>query len=337
MKIGFTYDMREDYQHDGIDPERAAEFDTADTIAAIDGALSSLGHDIDRIGNIRNLTTRLAAGERWDMVFNIAEGLTGLSRESQVPALLEAFNIPYTFSDPVVLGLTLHKGFAKRVVRDLGVATPDFLVVEVDDDLNGINLTPPLFAKPVAGGSSMGISTASKICDLQQVASVCRSLRARFQQPVILESFLPGKEFTVGIVGSGARARVLGAMEILLRQQAEPEIYSYANKRDYRSVVHYRLADNEAGLRASELALRAWIGLGCRDAGRVDVKLDGDDIPNFLEVNPLAGLHPEHSDLVIICRLVGISYAQLIEMILDSAQERRIAKFREEEPNRNGA
>jgi D-alanine-D-alanine ligase len=169
----------------------------------------------------------------------------------------------------------------------------------------------------------MGISVDSKISDLARVAGVCRSLRARFNQPVLLETFLSGSEFTVGIVGTGAKARVLGAMEILLRGEAEPEIYSYANKRDYRSVVNYRLADCEASARAKELALRAWTGLGCRDAGRVDVRFDDAGKPNFLEVNPLAGLHPEHSDLVIMCRHLGIGYTQLLKMILDSAQERR--------------
>ncbi|HMD74302.1 MAG TPA: hypothetical protein VKG05_10615 [Steroidobacteraceae bacterium] len=336
MRIGFTYDAREDYLRAGLDEEHTAEFDTEETIASIDHALTSLGHEIDRIGNVRQLTSRLAAGDRWDLVFNIAEGLLGISRESQVPALLDAFDIPYTFSDPVVLGLTLHKGLAKRVVRDLGLDTPDFIVVEQDADLDGVELEPPLFAKPVAGGSSMGISKASKICDLAQAAGVCRMLRARFGQPVILESFLPGREFTIGIVGTAGRARVLGAMEILLQDEAEPEIYSYANKRDYHRVVRYRLADGEVAARASELALRAWIGLGCRDAGRVDVKLDSNGNPHFLEVNPLAGLHPEHSDLVIICRLCGIRYVQLLEMILESAEQRRIAQVRELRPRRHG-
>ncbi|MGO9934595.1 MAG: D-alanine--D-alanine ligase [Steroidobacteraceae bacterium] len=325
MKIGFTYDTRGDVAPEGFDVEQAAEFDSAETIQAIEVGLSSLGHDVDRVGHVRNLTRRLAAGERWDLVFNIAEGLTGLGRESQVPALLDAFDIPYTFSDPVVLGLALHKGFAKRVIRDLGLATADFVVVDSDADLDGIDLAPPLFAKPVAGGSSMGISSACKILDLGQARAVCRSLRARFRQPVILESFLPGREFTVGIAGTGAKARVLGAMEILLQSQAEPQIYSYTNKRDYLRLVRYRLAVGEAAARAQELALRAWVGLGCRDAGRVDVRLDGAGTANFLEANPLAGLHPEHSDLVIICRLMGLSYVQLLQLILDSAEERRIS------------
>src|SRR5207249_10779230 len=127
---------------------------------------------------------RVAAGERWDLVFNIAEGLIGFGREAQVPALLDAFNIAYTFSDPVVLAVTLHKALTKRVIRDMRIDTPDFIVYESDADLEQFRLPFPVFAKPVAGGSSMGISSESRIVDRRQLVSVCRKLRTRFRQPV---------------------------------------------------------------------------------------------------------------------------------------------------------
>ena len=163
MKIGITYDLRKDYLVAGFGEEETAEFDSEETIAAIDRALQDLGYRTDRIGNIKSLTRRLAAGDSWDLVFNIAEGLRGFGREAQVPALLEAHEIQYTFSDPLVLSLTLHKGMAKRVVRDLTVPTPDFFLVENESDLAFIDLPFPLFAKPVAEGTGKGVDSASKI------------------------------------------------------------------------------------------------------------------------------------------------------------------------------
>jgi len=322
VRIGLTYDLREDYLRQGYGEEETAELDSLETICAIEGALASLGHQTDRIGHIGNLTARLAGGEKWDLVFNMAEGWNGLGREAQAPALLDAFGIPYTFSDPVVLALALHKGMTKHVARDMGVATADFAVVDSESDLEQIRLQPPLFVKPVAAGSSMGISRASKICQLQELAPACRLLWTRFRQPVLVESFLPGREFTVGILGTGSRAQALGVMEILLTDQAEPEVYSYVNKQNYYERVRYRLANDVVALRAMEAALRVWKGLGCRDAGRVDLRCDIHGNPNFIEVNPLAGLHPEHGDLLVLCRLLGLGYVQVIRAILESAQER---------------
>ncbi len=130
MTIGLTYDLRSEYLAAGFGEEETAEFDRDDTIDAIETALQELGYETDRIGTARTLTSRLSQGDRWDLVFNIAEGLNGIGREAQVPALLDIFNIPYTFSDPMVMSLTLHKGMTKRIVRDAGIPTVDFHVVK---------------------------------------------------------------------------------------------------------------------------------------------------------------------------------------------------------------
>ncbi len=322
MKIGLTYDLRQDYLDEGYGEEETAEFDRPDTIEAIERALHELGFDTDRIGNVRSLTRRIAAGDRWDMVFNIAEGVRGFGREAQVPALLEAHDIPYTFSDPLVLSLTLHKGMTKRVIRDLGILTPDFRVVETELDAARIDLPFPLFAKPVAEGTGKGITARSKITDKSQLVSVCRTLLEQFRQPVLVETFLPGRELTVGILGTGAEAAAIGAMEVMLRDDAEPDVYSYWNKENWRQFVEYRLVDDAMGERAKAVALAAWRGLGCRDGGRVDLRADMYGMPNFMEVNPLAGLHPEHSDLCIIATKVGMRYSELIEAIALSALDR---------------
>jgi D-alanine-D-alanine ligase len=322
VKVGVAYDLRDDYLACGLTPEETAEFDAAETIEAIEEALHGLGYEPVRIGNVRALASRLVGGERWDLVFNIAEGLRGMGREAQVPALLDAYDIPYSFSDPLALCLTLHKGMAKRVVRDCGVPTPDFQVIETEADLQRVNLVPPLFVKPVAEGTGKGVSAASRIDDWAQLGPPCRDLLARFGQPVLIERFLPGREFTLGVVGTGRRARSLGVMEVLLRGASDPHGYTFLNKEHYEERVSYRLVDDAGARMAEAVGLAAWRALGCRDAGRVDLRADAFGDPQFLEVNPLAGLHPRRSDLVILAGLAGIDFQELIALIMESVHRR---------------
>jgi D-alanine-D-alanine ligase len=222
----------------------------------------------------------------------------------------------------MVLSLTLHKGMTKHVIKDLGIRTPDFFVVQGEDDISAINLPYPLFAKPVAEGTGKGITPQSKISSAKELASVCGHLLAMYRQPVLVETFLPGREFTVGIVGTGAEAVSVGVMEILLNAKAEKEIYSYENKVNYEDLVNYALVTGEWAKKAESVALSAWRGLSCRDAGRVDVRADKNGDMHFLEVNPLAGLHPVHSDLPIICAMNHISFSELIRRILEHAAKR---------------
>ncbi|HSL93443.1 MAG TPA: D-alanine--D-alanine ligase [Bacillota bacterium] len=322
MHIGITYDLKEAYKQMGYSDEQAAEFDAADTIDALEQSLGLLGHSTDRIGGIVALATRLVAGDRWDMVFNIAEGYHGAARESQVPALLDAYCIPYTFSDPFVLGLCLHKGLTKRVVRDLGLPTAAFVVVRDETDLLQVDLDYPVFAKPDAEGTSKGIDDRSIAESPAELESVCRRLWKKFDQPVLVEEFLPGREFTVAILGTGRSARCLGAMEVLIVDDAADEVYSFDNKMNYQQNVRYVALEGSLRDTCCQHALRVWQGLGCRDAGRVDLRMDAAGTPNFLEVNPLAGLNPRHSDLPILARLQRMSYETLISEIVDSALKR---------------
>ena len=162
MKVGLTYDLRDEYLAEGYGEEETAEFDRPETIHAIETALRRMGFETERIGHAKDLVARLANRERWDWVFNIAEGLHGIGREALIPALLEAYQIPCAFSDSMVLALTLHKGMTKRVIKNLGIPTPDFAVVEDERDIEDVNLPFPLFAKPVAEGTGKGITAASK-------------------------------------------------------------------------------------------------------------------------------------------------------------------------------
>lgn len=323
LRVGLTYDLRSEYLAAGHDEVDTAEFDQPETIDAIAEALEGLGCAVDRIGSARQLAARLTAGDRWQLVFNLCEGLRGFGRESLVPALLDEWDIPYVFSDPLACALTLHKGVAKQVVRAAGVATPDFAVVGAGDDPAAISLPYPLFAKPVAEGTGKGVTTASRARTAAELRSTCSDLLARFRQPVLVETYLPGREFTVGIVGTGPAAAALGTMEVHLGPAADPGVYTYDNKEHWEDRVTYSmLADPGLRTAVEDTALAAWRALGCRDGGRVDIRLDAGGVPNFLEANPLAGLHPGHSDLPFICRFQGIPYAELIRRIVTSAADR---------------
>lgn len=321
MRIGLTYDLRAEYLAAGYSEEETAEFDRVDTVEGLENAIARLGHEPCRIGNARQLIGRLAGGDRWDLVFNIAEGLHGTARESQVPAILDVYDIPYTFSDPLVTALSLDKGLCKLAVRQAGVPTADFAVVRQPSDAEGVDLAFPLFVKPIAEGTGKGISESSRVETREDLRRECQRQIAQFKQPVLVETFLPGEEFTVGVVGTGVRARVLGVMQVHFTT-AVSGIYSYTTKRDYEGLVQYSLRQDDLAARLGELSLSAWRVLDCRDGGRIDFRCGADGGPRFLEVNPLPGLNPEHSDLPILGRLAGVEFDELIRAIVESAQER---------------
>ena len=322
MRIGITYDLRADYLAQGMSEEDSAEFDAEITIASIAAALEGLGHDPDRIGHVRALAERLVAGERWDAVFNICEGISGFAREAQVPALLDAYGVPYVFSDALTLAASLDKGWAKRIVRDCGVPTAPFALIERIGDAANVALPYPLFLKPVAEGSGKGVGGRSRVTNPVELRTVAADLLARFRQPVLVETYLPGREFTVGIIGTGDGAEVLGVLDIAATETAATSHYGYENKEFCDLNVRYRLVDDGQAQAAGEAALAAWRALRCRDGGRVDIRNDAQGRPQFLEVNPLAGLNPEHSDLCFLARFKGMSYLQLIGLILDSFLKR---------------
>ena len=323
MIIGLTYDLRIDYENSGYDQEDIAEFDSEETITLIDRAIQSLGYKTDRIGNARSLSARLVAGEKWDLVFNIAEGLSGRCRESHVPSILEVYNIGYTFSDPLVCAITLDKDFAKRIVRDAGIPTAKFKVIESPEDIDHTAFEYPLFAKPIAEGTGKGINHNSRIESNDQLTQTCAYLLDRFAQPVLVEEFLPGREFTVGILGNGDDAYVLGILEIEMPQDKKGAIYSYVAKEQCEQLVNY-LPYRKGSLHGQleQLALKSYKALQCRDAARVDFRCDRKGMPCFLEINPLPGLHPTHSDLPMIAAAEGMRYEELIGQIINNALKR---------------
>ncbi|MBN1760329.1 MAG: hypothetical protein JW863_18520 [Chitinispirillaceae bacterium] len=323
MKIGLTYDLRSDYLASGFSEEETAEFDSEETVSAIENALQENGFSTERIGNVFALVTSLASGNRWDMVFNITEGMFGASREAQVPSLLEAYRIPVTFSDSLIISLTHSKPVAKELVRQMGIPTPDFAVITTEEDCISNDLPPfPLFVKPVAEGTSKGIDERSRVETAEDLSAVACELIGRYHQPVLVETFLPGREVTVGITGTGSSARVAGVLEVCYREHTDHGIYSYRAKEFCEQLIDYRLATDRFADDAAEMALHIWRKLGCRDAGRIDFRADTNGMPCFLELNPLAGLHPTHSDLPIMWQLRGLRYTDLIGEIISSALRR---------------
>lgn len=321
MKLGLVYDLRDDYRASGFTEEESAEFDSAETIDALARSLVRLGWDVDRVGRGQELARRLSGGEKFNLVFSIAEGVRGRSREAQVPALCEMFDQPYVFSDPLTMATTLDKAVAKRIVRDCGVPTASFVVIE-----NAFATAPdilyPAFIKPLAEGTGKGCGGKSLVHNAHELRREAARLIDQFKQPVIVESYLPGREFTVGIVGSGDNAEVIAVLEVAVRPDADKGVYSFEIKEDWERYVTLDVADDSEARMAAKIGLSAYRALGCRDAGRVDVKSTDKGKPQFLEINPIAGLHPTHSDLPILTTKSGRDYDWLISEIISSACSR---------------
>lgn len=320
MRIGLTYDLRSWYLERGYTMDETAEFDKEETVAALEKVLTRLGYITERIGNVFELVEKLASGSRWDMVFNITEGLYGDGRESVVPALLDQYRIPYVFSGPVVMGISLNKYYARLVVNAAGVpVSPGIIAATPEEVKNAATLTYPLFVKPVAEGTGKGITTRSIIKNREDLEVLVPELLNKYNQPVLIEEYLPGREFTVGVTGSGADACVIGGMEVICKDNLP---YSVEVKENYQDIVRYIVIDDTYRDECNDVALAAWRALGGVDAGRIDLKADRKGRICFIEANPLAGLNPIHSDLPILSRLSGTEYEVLLEKIMDSAKER---------------
>ena len=307
MRIGLTYNLKSEQKLDATDPDdRYEEFDSLETIEALENSFRVHGHTPVRLGWGPAMLDRLRDANV-DGVFNLAEGIGGRGRESQVPAVLEMLGIPCSGSDAVAIGITLDKALAKMLAKANGIPTAPFQTADGRSPMAG-ELRYPLFAKPSCEGSSMGITASSRCTNERELNAAIRRLSV--YGPVLIEEFLPGDEFTVGIIGG----EVLGVMQVVPRTREEHFIYSLEVKRDYTNRVEYRFVDRRD---VADVALAVWNAFGLRDFARVDVRCDRDGKPNFVEVNPLPGVHPVNSDLVILGRGMGWSYDKLIGRILE--------------------
>ena len=311
MRIGLTFNLKPP----GATGDRFEEFDSEETILALERAMRAYGHEPVRLGWGEAMLDALGR-ERVDGVFNLAEGIGGRGRESQVPAVLEMYGIPCTASSALSIGLTLDKALAKTVAKAHGIATARFSVI-ADRGSQIAGLKFPLFAKPCNEGSSMGITAASFCADETTLQNAIDRLLQ--YGPVLIEEFLSGDEYTVGIIDG----EPIGVMQVLprsaIRDPRSPFIYSLEVKRDYLERVEYKMFRDEE---LESLALDVWNAFELRDVARVDIRRDRDGVPNFVEVNPLPGMNPVTSDLIILAKGIGWKYDDVIGSVVKSAMRR---------------
>jgi D-alanine-D-alanine ligase len=326
MRIGLSYDLKEAVGGNLTVEDALEEYDSPETVAMIEAALASMGHEVIRLGGGTYFLDNIRR-ESVDIVFNIAEGRGNYrSREAQVPAVLEMLAIPYTGSDPLCLAVCLDKPLTKKLVKAEGINTPNWLVIDGEKDLYLApweKLTFPVIIKPASEGSSKGIGLTSLANDVRQAETEVRRVLDAYRQPVMVEEFIDGDEVTVGIVGNSPPL-IVGMMRVALKKPAAHFVYSVEVKRDYVNLVDYecppRISRDTLDV-IERFSLATFKTLGCRDFSRIDFRINRDGTPYFIEINPLPGLG-SHSDLVIMARILGWKYEALIGSVLDAAKER---------------
>jgi D-alanine-D-alanine ligase len=339
LRIGFSYNVKRVDSKGGDDTE--AEYDAPETIEAIRDALGSYGHMVVPLEATPELPRQLMDA-RLDLVFNIAEGVSGRNREAAVPALCELMGIPYTGSDAATLSIALDKALSKRVLRQHGISTPEFQVMETGRERLSPKMKFPLIVKPNQEGSSKGVSAHASVVDNEEsLRQVVRELVDKYRQPALIEYYIAGREFTVGLLGD-KRPRVLPPMEIVFLDKANPRpVYDYQIKQEWEKHVYYQCPAHltPAELKSMErVARETFVALDCRDVARVDLRMDDAGEMYVLEVNPLPGLTPGYSDLCLIAAAANIDYRSLIGEILTGGlkrmREKRRAEAREAEAAR---
>jgi len=322
VRIGFTYNMKRVDSRAGDDAE--AEYDSPDTIAAISDAIASFGHAVVHMEATPDLP-RLLAEADVDLVFNIAEGLIGRNREAQVPALCELLGIPYTGSDSATLAIALDKALAKKVFKQHEILTPEFQLFETGRERLNPGLKFPVIVKPNAEGSSKGIAGTSVFDEEAGMRLAVKALIEKYRQPALVEQYITGREFTVGLLGD-RRPRVLPPMEIVFKDKSKTRpVYDFQVKQEWKQHVEYQCPANltPSEARAIERAAReTFDALDCRDFARIDIRMNAQGQIYVFEVNPLPGLTPDYSDLVLIAKAIGMDYRTLIGEILAGGLKR---------------
>ena len=311
---------------EGEVPDEEAEFDSPETVEAIAASLRRCGLDVVVLEADRDLPDRLREKDI-RFVFNIAEGRGGRDREAQVPALLSLLGIPYSGSDALAMSVTLDKALCKRIAASWGVRTAPFVLLSPGDEEALPALEYPVLVKPNAEGSGKGISEHCIARTPAALRDMLRDLFRDYGQDMLAETFLPGREFTVGILGNGPDLRVFPPMEIVYRHPTQGPycVYSYEIKKNYLQHVRYVCPagiPDETAREMTEAARTMFEALGCRDLARVDFRMDGEGRPCFLEINPLPGLAPHYSDYPIAAEALGISHDELIAAVVKSALAR---------------
>lgn len=339
-RVALLYNLKRNAPHEAdAPPDALAEYDSDETVEGIAGTLRAAGHWVIRVeadttllDTIRQLNV--------DICFNIAEGHRGDSRESQVPALLEMLGIPYTGSKVLTHAISLDKAMAKRVWRDCGLPTAPFQVFRSPSERIDRSLRYPLFVKPLLEGSGKGIVASSVVHGAAALREQVAWVIQNYRQPALVETYLPGREFTVGLIGNtlmpgetppsplyDARGfHVFPVMEIDLSPIAEATgLYDSHIKSDMPLGPAYRCPapiDQAMTAEMKRLAVAAFEAIGGLELARVDFRLGADGRPYLLEINTLPGLNPTYSDIVLTARAEGIPYSELITEVLNLAARR---------------
>jgi D-alanine-D-alanine ligase len=330
MRIALTYNLKE---KDVSKPtDYFSEFDSQETVDAISRAISKNGHTVLTVNVGKSDLISFFRKNRVDMVFNIAEGRCGRFRESEVPAILDYLNIPYTGSNTFSLALALNKALTKKILKAENIPTPNFQVFARGSEEMDPNLKFPLIVKPNCEGSAKGINKNNVVNTKDELYEKIKEIINLYRQEALVEEFIEGKELTVGILENG-KTTILPILEIDFSNCKQSGEYFYSwRMKEYQGNTDLGLVpkfycparlDKEIEMFVKEIALKTHRALGCFDISRTDVRLSKDNIPFVLEINPLPGLDPKESNFPLMAYAAGIKYEELIKAILLSASDRR--------------
>ncbi|MEG1527560.1 MAG: ATP-grasp domain-containing protein [Clostridia bacterium] len=324
LTVGICYNVKKHVDTSTIDAE--AEYDNITTVEAIKHSLELCGCAVELFEEDGAILDKLKESHI-DIVFNIAEGHGGRGREAQVPAILNLYGISYTGSDETTLCVALDKALTKRVLCTYHIKTPKYFYASKDKPIKATGLTFPVILKPNAEGSSKGISEVSVVNNHKQLVEVVKHLFNSYHQDVLIEEYIEGREFTVGLLGNGKDVTVFEPMEIKFNKPTQDSycVYSYTVKQIYEQYVQYvcppELTEQQSK-KIKQTAKNIFNILGCNDFARVDFRMANDGTLHFIEINPLPGLAPNYSDFPMLANFCGVDYDTLIYRILTTALKR---------------
>ncbi|MFA5156543.1 MAG: ATP-grasp domain-containing protein [Candidatus Omnitrophota bacterium] len=333
MKIALTYNLKE--KDETKPPDYFSEFDSEETINAIISAIRNRGHEVCGVNAGQENLFSYFKRNRVDMVFNIAEGRAGKFRESEIPAILDYLDIPYTGSNTFSLALALNKAVTKKILKAENIPTPQFQVFSKGNEDLDQALKFPLIVKPNCEGSAKGINASNVVNSKDGLYKKAEEIIGLYKQEVLVEEFIHGKELTVGVLENG-KATALPILEIDFTACVKSGEYFYSwRMKEFQGNAELGLMpnfycparlDKETEAKVKEIAIRTHQAVGCFDISRTDIRLDENNVPYVLEINPLPGLDPKESNFPIMAYAAGMKYDELIDAILTSAAERYFGK-----------
>jgi D-alanine-D-alanine ligase len=319
--VGLIYNLKKATKTEINDDE--VEYDSIDTVMAIKSALETNGHQVILLEADNTLLENLKKTPP-DIAFNIAEGRNGRGREAQIPAILSFLGIPSTGSDETTLCLALDKALTKRLLSSYKIRTPKYAVFPANGPVPHLNLSYPVIIKPNAEGSSKGISDNCIARSYNELLDRLKSNFSSYSGTVLIEEYIEGREFTVGILGNGLKAKVFPPMEIIYKKttQENYHVYNFNVKQNYKEYVEYQCPaclSQAQEAEMTDMSRKIYNILGCCDFSRIDFRMTNEGRIYFIEINPLPGLAPGYSDYPMIVENCGVKYTELINSILNAA------------------